>query len=59
MENIRDIMSRRKRNISTLRMHDMREELLPNDRLEAIQEELAGFLVKDVINPKGAYHYEQ
>ena len=57
MENIRDIVSGRKRNISTLRMHDMREELLPVDRLEALQEELAGFLVKEVIPPKGPFHY--
>ena len=59
MENIRDIVSRRKMNIRTLRMHDMREELLPVDRLEALQEELAGFLLKHVINPKGEHHYRQ
>ena len=59
MENIRNIVSERRRNIRTLRLHDIREELLPNDRLEAIQEELAGFLLKEVINPKGPFHYEQ
>jgi len=56
MENIRKIVSERRMHI---RLYDMREELLPEDRLGAIQEELAGFLVKDVINPKGAYHYQQ
>jgi len=53
------IVNERKMNIRTLRLHDMREELLPHDRLEAIQEELAGFLIKDVISPKGAHHYQQ
>jgi hypothetical protein len=57
MENIRKIVSERRMNMRNVRLHDMREELLPADRLEAIQEELAGFLLKDVINPKGAYHY--
>ena len=53
------IVNERKMNIRTLRLHDMREELLPHDRLEAIQEELAGFLIKDVLNRNGAYYYEQ
>ena len=57
MENIRIIVNERKMNIRTLRLHDMREDLLPHDRLEAIQEELAGFLLKDVVNPKGAHYY--
>ena len=57
MENIRNIVSERKRNIRTLRLHDIREELLPNDRLQALQEELAGFFMKEVIDPKGPFHY--
>ena len=59
MENIRIIVNERNMNIRTLRLHDMREELLPHDRLEAIQEELAGFLIKDVLNRNGAHYYEQ
>jgi hypothetical protein len=54
MENIRMIVSERCMNI---RLHDAREELQPDDRLKEVQEELAGFLVKHVINPKGEFHY--
>jgi hypothetical protein len=39
------------------RMYDLREELLPEDRLKAIQEELAGFLLKEVIDRRGEFHY--
>ena len=35
----------------------MREQLLPEDRIEAIQEEIAGFLLDQVIDPKGEYYY--
>ena len=28
------------------------------DQIKAIQEALAGFLVDEVIDPKGAYHYD-
>ena len=52
MENIRIIVNERRNNLRTLRLHDIREELIPNDRLQAIQEELAGFLMKEVIDPK-------
>jgi hypothetical protein len=35
----------------------MREKLLPHQRLLAIQEELAGFLLKEVIDEKhGRFH---
>ena len=36
----------------------MRGELLPHDRIQAIQEELAGFFLDHVINEKGEYHVE-
>ena len=36
----------------------MREKLLPKDRLRAIQEELAGFLDAEVLDPKGEYYWE-
>ena len=57
MENIRIIVNERRKNLRTLRLHDIREEFIPNDRLQALQEELAGFLLKEVIDPKGPFHY--
>jgi hypothetical protein len=39
-------------------MHVMRDELLPHDRIRAIQEELAGFFLEHVIHEKGEYHGE-
>ena len=35
----------------------MWEQLLAEDRIEAIQEEMAGFLLDQVIDPKGEYFY--
>ena len=35
----------------------MREQLLAEERIEAIQEEIAGFLLDQVIDPKGEYYY--
>ena len=39
-------------------MFQMRDELLPQDRIRAIQEELAGFFIDHVINKAGEYHVE-
>ena len=36
----------------------MRNELLPEDRMKAIQEELAGFFLDHVINKAEEYHVE-
>ena len=36
----------------------MRDELLPYDRIRAIQEELTGFFVDQVIHQKREYHTE-
>ena len=36
----------------------MQNELLPEDRMKAIQEELAGFFLDHVINKVGEYHVE-
>ena len=36
----------------------MQDELLPQDRIRAIQEELAGFFLDHVINKAGEYHVE-
>ena len=35
----------------------MRDNLEIKDRVKAIQEELAGFLLEEVINPKGEFYY--
>ena len=35
----------------------MRAKLLEMERVEALQEEIAGFLLDQVINPKGEYYY--
>ena len=34
----------------------MRDKLLETERVEALQEEIAGFLLDQVINPKGEYY---
>ena len=36
----------------------MREQLLPNQRIRAIQDELAAFLLKEVIDDKGEHYVE-
>jgi hypothetical protein len=36
----------------------MRDGLLPQERVQTIQEEIAGFLLEHVINPKGKYYYQ-
>ena len=39
-------------------MWQIREELLEKERLLTIQEALIGFLVDEVINPKGEFYYD-
>jgi hypothetical protein len=34
----------------------MREKLVPTQRLKAIQEELAGFIMREVLDEKGEHH---
>jgi hypothetical protein len=36
----------------------MREKLVPTQRLKAIQEELAGFIMREVICEKGEHYVE-
>jgi len=43
--------------MSSLKMKDMRDKLLTENRVRAIQEEIAGFLLNQVIDPKGEFHY--
>ena len=39
-------------------MWEKQEELLPHDRIQAIQEELAGFFVDHVIPEDGEYYVD-
>ena len=39
-------------------MWEMRNELLPEDRMKEIQDELAGFFIDHIINKAGEYHVE-
>ena len=43
--------------ISSLKMKEMRDQLLPEARVRALQEEIARFLFDQVIDPKGEFHY--
>ena len=36
----------------------MRDGLLPKDRVRAIQEEIAGFLDVEVLDPRGEYYHD-
>jgi hypothetical protein len=36
----------------------MREKLLPTQRLKAIQEELAGFIMREVLDEQGEHYVE-
>jgi hypothetical protein len=36
----------------------MREKLLPTQRIKAIQEELAGFMLREVLCEKGKHYVE-
>ena len=51
-EFIREITTERR----TISMREMREKLEPERRIRAIQEELAGFLMREVIDERG-HHY--
>jgi hypothetical protein len=35
----------------------MRDDLLPQERVQAIQEKIVGFLLEHVIDPKEEYYY--
>jgi hypothetical protein len=36
----------------------MREKLLPTQRIKSIQEELAGFLLREILREKGQHYVE-
>ena len=56
-EYIRELTSERRVDSRTLHIHELREKLDLEQRIRAIQEELAGFLLKEVIAKKGE-HFE-
>jgi hypothetical protein len=36
----------------------MRSEILPKERILATQEQLCGFLLSEVVNPKGEFYFD-
>ena len=36
----------------------MRDKLIPEERIMAIQEQLSGFVVEQVLDPKGEFYYD-
>ena len=43
----------------TLQMDKIRQSLIEKDRLLAVQEGLCGFLINQVIDPKGRHYYDR
>ena len=43
----------------TLQMDKIRQSLIEKDHLLAVQEGLCGFLMDEVINPKGRHYYDR
>ena len=57
-EFIRGLTSERRAQDINLRRSDLRDKLDPEARFRPIQEELAGFLMREVLHPKGEHYYE-
>jgi len=36
----------------------MRDKLIPEENIMAIQEQLSGFIVEQVLDPKGEFYYD-
>ena len=36
----------------------MRDKLIPKEKIMAIQEQLSGFIVEQVLDPKGKFYYD-
>ena len=36
----------------------MRNKLIPEEKIMAIQEQLSGFIVEQVLDPKGEFYYD-
>ena len=39
-------------------MQQMKEALLETEKIRAIQEQLCGFFMDEVVNPKGEFHHD-
>ena len=37
----------------------MRDKLIPEEKIMAIQEQLSGFIVEQVLDPKGEFYYDE
>jgi len=37
----------------------MRNKLIPEEKIMAIQEQLSGFIVEQVLDPKGEFYYDR
>ena len=37
---------------------DMENQALPLERVRAVQEQLCGFLLDEVVDPKGEFHFD-
>ena len=36
----------------------MRDKLIPKEKIMAIQEQLSGFIVEQILDPKGGFYYD-
>ena len=36
----------------------MRDQLIPEEKIMAIQEQLSGFIIEQVLDPKGEFYYD-
>ena len=36
----------------------MRDKIIPEEKIMAIQEQLSGFIVEQVLDPKGEFYYD-
>jgi hypothetical protein len=55
---IRRHTSERKLSDIDVRRNNLRKSLSPEARFRPIQEELAGFFMREVLHPKGEHYYE-
>ena len=51
-------MALKYRHFCTFQVDMVKDELIEKDHLLAVQEGLVGFLVDEVVNPAGKYHYD-
>ena len=44
--------------MTILQIEEMSDKLIPEENIMAIQEQLSGFIVEQVIDPKGEFYYD-